>query len=165
MGTVLELSFVNFEDWMVCDYRPKEGKGFIDRYIEANSPDNDQKDLLEAMRDSVLSLHEVVSVNDTEIALRDLLLEKDVTVPAAGLEELKPGEIFATRVIEHGGSSDLGRGIWPFGAQRKDQAMEFLNAHIERVRRNRDQKEPTESTLKQDAWVFNNIWISCLSLK
>jgi hypothetical protein len=165
MGTVLDLSFVNFEDWMVCDYRPREGKGFIDRYIEANSPDDEKKALLESMRDSIVSIYEVTSLDGDTLTLRDLAREKDIRVPSGALGNLNVGEVFAARIIDHKGESSLGRGVWPFGTQRKDQAMEFLNAHVERVRKNRSEEEDMDSLLKQDSYIFNNIWLSCLSLK
>jgi hypothetical protein len=165
MGTVIDLAFVNFEDWMVCDYRPKEGKGIIDRYIEEKNPVGELKSMLEAMRDSVISLYEVTAVDGDTLTLRDLPRDNETTVPTGGIEGLTPGEVFAARVIEQNGQNALGRGIWPFGSQRKDQAMEFFKSHIDRVHRNRDANEDINTTLKTDAYVFNNIWISCLSLK
>jgi len=165
MGTVLDLAFVNFEDWMVCDYRPREGKGFIDRYIEDKTPDAEKKALLESMRDSIVSIYEVMSSDNGSLNLHDLARENDIQLPSENLESLKPGEVFAARIIEHKGEKSLGRGVWPFGAQRKDQAMGFFNAHVERVRKNRSTDENMDSLLKQDSYIFNNIWLSCLSLK
>lgn len=165
MGTVLDFAFVNFEDWMVCDYRPKEGKGIIDRYIEEKNPVGELKSMLETMRDSVISLYEVTGEDGDSIILMDIPRGKEVTVPLDGLEGLTTGELFAARVIEHDGKKSLGRGIWPFGNQRKDQVMDFFNAHLKRVHKNRDANEDMDTTLKTDSYVFNNIWISCLSLK
>jgi len=165
MGTVLDLAFVNFEDWMVCDYRPREGKGFIDRYIEAEGPEDEKKAVLETLRDSVVSLYEVTASDDESLTLRDLAREKDVDVPAGALGNLKVGEVFATRILDHNGDISLGRGVWPFGSQRKDQALEFFGAHVARARKNRSADEDMDALLKQDSYIFNSIWLSCLSLK
>ncbi|MEJ2191428.1 MAG: hypothetical protein P8Y39_03640 [Nitrospirota bacterium] len=49
-GRPLELGFMNFEDWLVCDYRPGEAKGFIDRFIEDSRPDKEMAAVLEGLR-------------------------------------------------------------------------------------------------------------------
>lgn len=163
MGLALDIAFVNFEDWLVCDYKPREGKGFIDRYIDDKNPASEPRAVLEAMRNSFISLYEVVSGNEGLI-LNDLALGRQLTVSDVRLNGLGPGEVFAARVFKSGGILVLGRCVYPFGS-RKDQALSFLEKQFNRYIKNKNPGGDTETFLREESYVFNTLWVSCLATR
>jgi hypothetical protein len=157
-GTALTLAFINFEDWFVCDYRNKDGDSIIDLYVGAGDelPDEDIK-ALEAMRDSFVSLYEVVST-DGEVTLKDILLDEKFPTKSDALSALNPGDIFAARFVEAGGERIMSRCVYPFTQGAKDRLLEFVDQNFKRYGR----KKP-EGTMrdfvKDESYIFNLLWL------
>ncbi|MDP1759439.1 MAG: hypothetical protein Q8K77_06550, partial [Thermodesulfovibrionales bacterium] len=64
-GNALYIGFVNFEDWLIFDYKANDaGESFIGLYIKnASGLKDDERKLLNKIKGSLLSLYEVVSVS------------------------------------------------------------------------------------------------------
>ncbi len=161
-GRALELGFVNFEDWLVCDYRPDDGKGFIDRYVEEQKPGPEAVRVLEAMRDSAISLYEVKAGNGT-VALRDIALGEDVPIKDKRLSGLLPGNVFAARIIDLDGEHVLGRCVYPF-ADRKDAVLKALESQFQRYVKNKDPEGDMARFIVEESYMFNTIWVSLLNV-
>ncbi len=101
-GTALELGFVNFEDWFVFDYKVNDNKElFIDLYIRNHKElTDDELNVLNKIKYSMLSLYEVVSVSrDKRVILRDLLQDGEYDMKDKILSKgINRGDIFATRL-------------------------------------------------------------------
>lgn len=161
-GPALDVGFVNFEDWLVCDYRTKEGKGIIDLYMEAN-PGLGAKETasLGKMKDSVISLYEVKSTSP--LALEDLLLGGSVTpegrISGEGLSE---GDIFGARFFKVGEQDVMSGSVYPFG-KMKERALEHIDKQYNRYLKNDNSKGSMREFLKAYSDIFNVIWFSNLS--
>ena len=162
-GLSLEIGFHNFEDWLVCDYRNKEldGKGFIERYMEATEVDEETVSILKVLDSSFLSLYEVASVEGDTVRLRDLALNKEVNLSEPRVCMLKPSEIFAARLVEVGGKLYMTHGVYPFSGRIKEKVVEYLGKLYSRYAKHN--KDATMAAfLKSEAYSFNTIWVSCL---
>jgi len=164
-GMAVEIGFVNFEDWLVCDYRSDEGKGFIARYIEDRKPDKETASILGKMQDSLLSLYEVVSKDENGVLLKDLAIGKEITVQDERLSGLPEGELFSTRFIGTNGNLLMGRCVYPFGARRNEQVLLYLEKQFARYRKRKNPAGGMADFLKEEAYSFNNIWLACLSFR
>lgn len=163
LGTALDLGFVNFEDWLVCDYLLDGGEGLIDRYIVDKNPPPEAAGLLRAMKDSCISLYEVAST-DGALRLRDIALGEEVEVEDPRLHGLARGYALAARLIHvgAGGGPVLGRCIYPFGVERKELASSFLDMQFSRYRKNRNPEADMAAFLREESGVFNMVWVTCL---
>lgn len=161
-GKALELGFANFEDWLVCDYRPDGGNGFIDRYIGEQKPGPEAVHTLEVMRDSLISLYEVVSSNG-EIILEDIAMGGKVALRDERLSGLAPGSVFAARIINMDGSPVLGRCVYPF-ADRKEASLSALDSQFQRYKKNKNPEGGMADFLREETYVFNTIWVSLLNI-
>jgi len=161
LGTALELGFVNFEDWLVCDYRAGDGTGIIDRYIGDRDPSPEAAALLKAMKDSCISLYEVAST-DGALRLKDIALGEEVEVEDPRLHGLARGYALAARLIRAGGGPVLGRCIYPFGVERKELASSFLDMQFSRYRKNKNPEADMAAFLREESGVFNMVWVTCL---
>jgi hypothetical protein len=159
-SNALELGFLNFEDWLVCDYRPKKSVGFIDRYLEDEKPDDDATKVLRALRDSMISLYEVLSVGGG-VTLKDLVRDTDVTLQDEGLSSLAPGKLFAARILSVDDEPLMGGCVYPFG-DRKDPVLQALQSQYERYTKHVDSGAHMEAFLRSETYVFNTIWVSSL---
>src|SRR5574340_1486761 len=81
-GTALSLGFLNFEDWLIFDYKVNvEKETFIDIFIKENPLAAAEISLLKRIKESVISLYEVASTaKDKRIILKDLLMEEEHTL-------------------------------------------------------------------------------------
>ncbi|MDP3260139.1 MAG: hypothetical protein Q8M34_06095, partial [Thermodesulfovibrionales bacterium] len=102
-GNALYIGFVNFEDWLIFDYKANDaGKTFIDLYIKNSTGLKDGEiALLNKIKGSLLSLYEAVSVSkDKRVLLKDLLMGGEVSMKDKTLTKgLKEGDIFAARLL------------------------------------------------------------------
>lgn len=161
-GRPLELGFMNFEDWLVCDYRPGEAKGFIDRFIEDSRPDKEMAAVLEAMEDSVISLYEVISAQGT-LTLKDLAMGGQVRIRNKRLSGLRTSSVFATRLIDVEGEKAMGRCVYPF-ADRKALVLDSLEGQFRRYQKHKNPGSSMADFLADETYAFNTIWVSCLNL-
>jgi hypothetical protein len=158
-GIVLDIGFVNFEDWLISDYRTREGQSFIDLYIEQNDDlSEDALNALEALKGSSIRLFEIVS----DDSLKDILLNEDIHIKNDILCKLKPGDIFATRIFKPNSEYVMGKCIYPFNQEFKDKALGFIDNQFNRYIKNKNPDGDMRQFLKDEAYLFNVIWISSL---
>lgn len=178
-GMALDIAFVNFEDWLIHDYRNRDGDSLIDLYKKDNKVADEESRLLNIMKESLLSLYEIISQGKEGINLKDLLLGEelvlnDETGLMTHLHALPPGYIFATRLgCVHeftAGSGDpaegrctiMGKCIYPFGPVFKDTVLDSIDSVFKRYKKNKNPKGTMRDFLKDEAYIFNTIWMSNL---
>jgi hypothetical protein len=161
-GTALSLAFVNFEDWLVCDWRD-EGKGsLIDRYIKDKSPDTETRAILDTMKESVICLFEVDTQGEGVI-LKDPFLGEDTISRESILRTLKKGDIFAARFIDVDGDYIMGRGVYPFAQSLKESVLLSLDKQYTRYVKNKNPGGSKKLFLKDESYLFNMIWFHSLT--
>jgi hypothetical protein len=160
-GTALEIAFINFEDWLVCDYRDPEEGQLMDLYIKEKGPDARTSQALRAMKESVISLYEVAS-SDGGVLLRDLLLGEEVPLDGQGPGELKAGDVFATRFIEMGGRRVMSRCVYPYSRKVKDRVLGYVEGQFKRYRKTKAPEGTMTEFLKDEGYIFNTIWVNSL---
>jgi hypothetical protein len=160
-GMPLELAFMNFEDWLVCDYRYPDGTTAIEMFKLKNEVDKDSDDMLSSMRDSFISLYEVISIEDG-LGLRDLVLEEEIDFPRNPLPQLEKGSVFAARLIESEGEYLLGRCVYPFTKDVLDDIMDAIDKGFRRYKKHNNPEGERRQFLKDESYTFNTIWISNL---
>jgi hypothetical protein len=162
LGTALELALMNFEDWLVCDYKNKENKSMVDSYLEENDTDDETKGALHAMRDSVIGFYEVVSGDDSEKVLRDLVMDAEIRTKDQAFTELNVGDVFASRIFEHNGEYVMGRCVYPFNQGAKDTVLGYLDNQYRRYVKNKNPEGTKRQFLKDEAYFFNVVWINAI---
>lgn len=164
-GTALELGFINFEDWLVFDYRNKGTKeGFIDIYTAARGITGEEADLLQKLKGSVLSLYEVESVSkDKRMRLRDVLLKNEVSLKERTLTRgLKKGDIFATRILQLDGNQVMSGCAYPYSVDQKKVVLERIEIEFGRYIRNVNPQGDMGNYLKEYGDIFNLIWMDII---
>jgi hypothetical protein len=162
-GVALELAFINFEDWLVCDYKVnKDNETFIDIYIKnSGGLKKEELAILKKLRDSVLSLYEVVSVSkDKGLRLKDLLLGNEVSLRDRILTKgLKKGDIFAARLLDLGRSHIMNVCVYPYAAEQKKKVLDRVKTEFGRFLKNVNPKGTMADYLKHYGDIFNLIWM------
>ena len=162
-GTALELGFHNFEDWLLCDYRDKENsRSFIDEYISCcNITAKESLELLGRMKDSVLSLYEVVSVaRDKRVLLKDLLCGGEVSLRDRMLTRgLSEGDIFAARLLTLDGGPAMSGCVYPYRSNDKKKVLRHIEKQFSRFQRNVKPGGTMPEFLKDYGDVFNIAWM------
>jgi hypothetical protein len=158
-GTALSLGFINFEDWLICDYKTEDGKSVIDLFMDA-SKGLEEKDLrtLEAMKGSYISIYEVVSVVD-KVTLKDLLLGEEFTTEQETLKSLNEGDIFATRFISEDGERFMSRCVYPYSNEAKDELLDNFGVILKRYLKNKNPEGRVRDFIKEESYVFNLLWL------
>lgn len=163
-GIALELGFINFEDWLVCDYRANEDKESFLTIYSRQDPDlgPDELSVVERMNGSILSLYEVASVaRDKRVLLKDLLLGGEVSLRDKCLTKgLKKGDIFATRLLELDGNAVMSGCVYPFSAEQKQSVLRKIDKQFGRYVRNVKKDGTMKDYLKDYGDVFNIIWMN-----
>lgn len=159
-GLALELAFLNFEDWFICDYADEEAGPCLDLYPAQGEPPG----ALAALKASVISLYEVVQAGPEEAEARDMLLggPAQIVKPVpAGLEE---GNVFGARFINLDGSPVMGGCIYPFGKEMKEAVLADIGRQLARFKKHHPGRG-TKDFLKTHSYVFNMVWVSHLYKK
>lgn len=160
-GNALSLAFVNFEDWLVCDWRDGDSRPLIDRYINDKEPDAKTRAILETMRDSVICLYETASPGE-EVTLKDMFLGEETRSRDTALGSLKEGDMFAARFIAVDGDYIMGRGVYPFTQGLKDSILQSIDKQFARYIKNKNPDGSKRRFLKDESYLFNMIWFSHL---
>lgn len=158
-GTALSLAFVNFEDWLVCDWRDKEKGSLIDRHIKDSNPESETKAILDTMKESVICLYEVDTPGEVVI-LKDIFLGKEIKTRDHILRTLKKGDMFAARFIDIDGDFIMGRGVYPFAQPLKESILQSVDKQYARYVKNKNPGGSKKLFLKDEAYLFNMIWFS-----
>lgn len=161
-GIALELGFMNFEDWFICDYAPKEGTPIIDRFIEDFKPDEKSLAMLKAMRDSGLRLYETANVGG-KMVFKDVLLGGEYAPTNSALPPLNEGDVFAARLIGSGQDKMMSRAIYLFTKDLKDKVIELVNSQHKRYQR-KSAGASMQEFLDSETYLFNMIWASLIEI-
>ena len=164
-GTALSLGFLNFEDWLVFDYKVNDDKEtFIDMYIRNHTLKGKETALLNSLKDSVISLYEVSSVaRDKRIILKDLLLESEHTLRDKALTRgLNKGDIFATRLLTLDGKTCMSGCVYPYTADQKKTVLTYVDKQFKRYIKNVKPDGTMRDFLKDYGDVLNIIWMNLI---
>ncbi len=161
-GTALEIGFINFEDWLVFDYKINDDKeSFIDLYVKNNNSLKDEElDVIAKIKDSVLSLYEVVSVSkDKRVRLKNLFSGGEFSLSGRNLTRgLKKGDIFATRLLNLDKKYVMSACVYPYTRSQKKAVLDYVDKQYRRYRKNVDPQGTMEKYLKDYGDIFNIIW-------
>lgn len=162
-GTALDIAFVNFEDWFIFDFKVNDAREtFIDLYSKNNKElTDDALNLLNKIKDTVLSLYEVVSISHSgEILLNDLLMGGEVILEHETLAGgLKKGDIFATRILPRDGKTVMSSCVYPFSERHKEAIIGHIEKEFNRYKKNENPQGTMKSFLKNYGDVFNTLWV------
>jgi len=164
-GTALSLGFLNFEDWLIFDYKVnKEKETFIDIYIKNNKLKDDETALLKSLKDSVISLYEVTSVDkDKKIMLKDLLMDSEHTLRDKSLTRgLNKGDIFATRLLNLDNKTCMSGCVYPYSADHKKPVLAYVDKQFRRYTKNVNPEGTMKDFLKDYGDVLNVIWMNLI---
>jgi len=165
-GTALSLGFINFEDWLVFDYKAGEDKEtFIDIYAKCNPGLKDEENaLLCKIKDAVLSLYEVVSVSkDKRVLLKDLLLGSEFSLKNRSLTKgLKKGDLFATRLLPLDKSHVMSGCVYPYSKEHKEKLLIYIDKQFGRYKRNVKPEGTMRDFLKDYGDVINIAWMNLI---
>lgn len=166
-GTALELGFVNFEDWLLFDYKVnKENQTFLDKYVAGHADMKaDEKAVIDKIKGSNLSFYEVTSVaKDKRVLLKDLLLGNEVSLRDKYLTRgLQKGDLFATRILELDGNQIMSGCVYPYNSRHKKNVLAAVDKQFGRYKRNVNTAGTMQDYLKDYGDVFNLIWMKFLT--
>ncbi|MDA8083336.1 MAG: hypothetical protein M0024_06735 [Nitrospiraceae bacterium] len=166
-GVALELGFINFEDWLIFDFKANEEKdSFLTIYSrEAQGLGADELSVVDRIKGSILSLYEVTSVaRDKRVLLKDLLLGEEISLRDKSLTKgLKKGDIFATRLLELDGNPVMSGCVYPFSAEQKKSVLAKIDKQFSRYARNVKKDGTMKEYLKDYGDVFNIIWMNFIA--
>jgi hypothetical protein len=162
-GTALSLGFLNFEDWLIFDYKVNK-ETFIDLYLKNHTVKDDEAALLNSIKDSVISLYEVSSVaKDKQIRLKDLLMDSEHALRDKALTRgLNKGDIFATRLLMLDGKPCMSGCVYPYTAAQKNTVLTFVDQQFKRYTRNVNPEGTMRDFLKDYGDVLNVIWMNLI---
>lgn len=161
LGTALDIAFMNFEDWLLCDHRLEGGESFVDLYLRGRETTGDEEAVLKAMKDSVISLYEVVPA-DGGTALRDLLLDEEVRSGDGGPQDLAPQDLFAARFLDMGGRKVMSPCVYPYSRGIRGNVLEYVDKQFRRYLKNKNPQGTMRQFLKEESYLFNAIWITSI---
>lgn len=164
-GTALAVGFINFEDWLLFDYRVNDKKEtFLDVYISEKNPKDDEVSLLNKIKDSLLSLHEVTSVaKDKRIMIKDLLLGGEFSLKDKKLTRgLKKGDIFGARLLNIDKHVVMSGCVYPFRADDKKKILAYIEKMFSRYKRNEKPDGTMRDFLKDYGDIINIAWMNII---
>ena len=159
---LLETAEINFWEWFVYDYvlDDKIGKTILDIYCEENAQlTQDELKVLNMMKDTVISLYEVLDVfPENGLLLKDLLLggEYDVREKMA-TRSLRKWDIFATRLLYLDGKYIMSSCIYFYPIIQKVSIIEHINNCFKDYK-NKFPEAFLEDFLKDYSDLFNFYW-------
>ncbi len=165
-GTALTLAFLNFEDWLIFDYKvnPEKEETFIDIYLKNNAVKDNEAALLNSLKDSVISLYEVSSVaKDKRIMLKDLLMDSEHELRDKALTRgLNKGDIFATRLLTLDGKTCMSGCVYPYTIADKKTVLTYVDKQFRRYIKNVKPDGSMRDFLKDYGDVLNIIWMNLI---
>jgi len=164
-GTALTLGFMNFEDWLLFDYKANDKKEtFIDIYCGEKQLTEDEAELLRQIKDSNVSLYEVASVSkDKRIIIKDLLLDGEYSLKEKKLTRgLKKGDIFGTRLLKLDKGYVMSGCVYPFRKEDKEKALNFIEKMLKRYTKNERPGGTMKEFLKDYGDIINIAWMGII---
>jgi len=162
-GTALCLGFLNFEDWLIFDYKVNaEMETFIDIFMKNNTLKDNEVALLNNLKDTVISLYEVSSVaKDKQIGLKDLLTDSKHDLKNKALTRgLNKGDIFATRLLTLDGKTCMSGCVYPFTVDQKKDVLTYMDKQFKRYIKNVNPDGTMRDFLKNYGELLNIIWMN-----
>lgn len=163
-GTSLTIGFMNFEDWLVCDYKVNDEKeSFLDIFRKCQPALTDEEiSLLNRLKESVISLYEVKSVSkDKHVMLSDLLMGSEVALRDKGLtKSLKEGDLFAARLLQLDGKDVMSGCVYPYKKDQKKTMLRQIDKQFVRYKKNVNPSGTMKDFLKDYGDVLNIIWMN-----
>jgi len=162
-GTALSLGFLNFEDWLIFDYKVKPyNETFIDIYLKNNTLKDDEASLLRSMKDSVIGLYEVKAVvRDKRTVVKDLLMDGEYTLMDKALTSgLNRGDIFAARLLTLDGKTRMSGCVYPYTVDQKKDVLTYMNKQFKRYIKNVKPDGTMRDFLKDYGELLNIIWMN-----
>lgn len=163
-SAALSLGFINFEDFLVCDYRDSDGLYIIEHYLDNNPVDEKTRSDLLSLKDSIICLYEIIADGEVK-TLANHSTGQEITSADSALKELKTGDLFAARFVLIDGEYVMSRSVYPFNRQVKEKVFEFLDHQFSRYRKKKNPGATMEVFLKDEPYAFNLIWINLLFRK
>ncbi len=165
-GTALSLGFINFEDWLVFDYKAnKDKETFIDIFAKTRKELKDNElALLDKLKGSILSLYEVVSLSKGKhLILKDLLLDGEFKLNFKALTSgFRKGDIFATRLLPLDKKSVMSGCAYPYSSGHKKTVIGYVKKQFTRYKRNEKHDGTLKEFLKDYGDIFNIIWMNLI---
>jgi hypothetical protein len=164
-GTALSLGFLNFEDWLIFDYKVnKEKETFIDIYMKDRPLKDNEMSLLNSIKGSIIGLYEVASVSkDKRIVLKDLLIDGEYTLRDKALTRgLNKGDIFATRLLTLDGKTCMSGCVYPYTADQKKTVLTYVDKQFRRYIKNVKPDGTMRDFLKDYGDILNVIWMNLI---
>lgn len=159
---LIRFADINFWEWIVYDFVIDEenDKTLIDLYMEYNRKlTADEHRILTMMKNSVISLYEVLEVfPEKGLLLKDLLLggEYDVREKAA-TRSVRKWDIFAARLLNIDGSYILSGAVYPYHLKQKETILNDIHGEFEEYRFDFPDA-PQDEFLKRNSEIFNFYW-------
>lgn len=131
-----------FHNWYILD-RPmgRNGKTPLQYYLEfnANSIPEDAASHYKEMEDNLHSVFELLKITRGRAWIRDLIRRKKHLVSDVGqLEFLDRGELFNTRLFQHGGQEFLANYL----ILHPDSVQKMIRAEAKKVRKSKEDPKP-----------------------
>jgi hypothetical protein len=162
-NTSLALGFINFEDWLMFDYKANEQKEtFLDLYVKGNEGLKEEElEIIRKIKGSVLSLYEVLSVSkDKRVLIKDLLMGDESSLRDKALTRgLKKGDIFATRLLHLDGNTVMSGCVYPYTADKKENVLNSVDKQFRRYVKNVNASGKMRDYLRDYGDVFNLLWM------
>jgi hypothetical protein len=162
-GTALSLGFLNFEDWLIFDYKVNaEKETFIDIFLKSNTLKDNEVALLNSLKGSFISLYEVSSVaKDRKVVLKDLLMDSGPVLQDKTLTRgLNKGDIFATRLLTLDGKTCMSGCVYPFTVDQKKDVLTYMDKQFRRYIKNVKPDGTMRDFLKDYGELLNIIWMN-----
>lgn len=164
-GTALTLGFMNFEDWLVFDYKANDKKEtFIDIYCREKQLKEEEIKLLKRIKDSNVSLYEVASVSkDKRITIKDLLSDGEYPLKEKKLTRgLKKGDIFGTRLLNLDKGYVMAGCVYPFRKEDKKKVLHFIGKMLRRYVNNEKPSGTMKEFLRDYGDIINIAWMNII---
>ncbi|TAL28219.1 MAG: hypothetical protein EPN94_00630 [Nitrospirae bacterium] len=166
-GTALAVGFINFEDWLLFDYKANDAREtFFDIYAKGNKElKEDELALMNKIKGSLISLYEVISVSkDKKVTLKDLLMGgEEVSLRDKKLTKgLKKGDIFAARLLNLDNGHVMSGCVYPFRQEDKKKVLAYIDRMFGRYKRNEKTDGTMRDFLKDYGDMFNMTWINII---
>ncbi len=162
-GILLEIGEMNFNDYLLFDYKNAYGQSFIDLYEkEGDYKDGDVIYITKA-KNSRISLYEVDDISGDNLILKDLLLGNKYNIRSNTLKDLKKKDIFATRLIYLDERYEILPCAYPFKATQKEEIMGLIDKQFRRYLKNENPIGTMMDFLDNHSQFFNVLWMDFVS--
>lgn len=93
---------IDFNAWLIYDYKMKDGKSFIEKYYEfmKNQLTKEEAEWIQKRIESYLSLYELKKIEGNEGLLKDLFTKKEYWINLDQIEDMKNKELILARRME-----------------------------------------------------------------